>query len=261
MHPSNAPLRPLGPTARQALASRLGDTPETVISVHLLRRGLARAFVSGDLADPIAAIIQADELPTEPAGFGEDATALWALLRRIDGWTCVNVSRSCARTLGDLISQERKTNIRLVGDVYHTLHQPVISFHHDAVRLLSPGDRPLLEAAPAAVRGGGFGSIEAMLADGITAGAVIDGILVAIAGTYARTAHHADLGVTTLEPWRGHGFATAAASLVCAELQRHGIRPVWSAGERNGASLRIARKLGFTEVGRRTYVIPDQARP
>jgi len=31
--------------------------------------------------------------------------------------------------------------------------------------------------------------------------------------------------------------------------------PVWSTGEDNVASLRVARKLGFEEVGRRTYVI------
>jgi RimJ/RimL family protein N-acetyltransferase len=30
--------------------------------------------------------------------------------------------------------------------------------------------------------------------------------------------------------------------------------PVWSTGENNVASLRVARNLGFEEVGRRTYV-------
>jgi RimJ/RimL family protein N-acetyltransferase len=31
---------------------------------------------------------------------------------------------------------------------------------------------------------------------------------------------------------------------------------VWSTGEHNLASLRVAAKLGFREVGRMTYVIP-----
>ncbi|MGH2535488.1 MAG: GNAT family N-acetyltransferase [Thermomicrobiales bacterium] len=261
MQSSHAPLRPVGSAERLALAKTLGDTPETVIPVHLLRRGLARAFVTGSITNPIAAIVQANELPTEPAGFGENPAALWALLRRIVGWTCVNVSQTSAAALGDLITRERDATIRLQDDVYHTLQRPVAVFVHEAVRLLTPQDRLLLEAAPAAVRGGGFGSSKALLAEGIVAGAVVDCNLVAIACTYARTVRHADLGVATLEPWRGFGFATAAASLVCAELQRQRITPVWSAGERNGASLRIAHKLGFTEVSRRVYVIPDQTRP
>jgi GNAT superfamily N-acetyltransferase len=257
---ADTPPYPIGPAARLALADALGDTPETVISAHLLRRGLARAYVSGNPAEPSAAIVQADELPTEPVGFGEDAAALWALLRHVEGWTCVNVAETSAPALGDLIAGERGVSIRHVADVYHTLRRPVASFDHDAVRLLGPGDRRLLSSAPAEVRGGGFGSIEALLTEGIVAGAVVDNALVAIAFTYARTALHADLGVATLESWRGHGLATAAASLVCALLQRRGITPTWSAGEHNDASLRVARKLGFTEVGRRTYVIPDPTR-
>ena len=78
----------------------------------------------------------------------------------------------------------------------------------------------------------------------------------AIAFTSARTARHADIGVATLEPWRGRGFATAAASLVAGAIQADGQTPVWSTGEGNLASLRVAAKIGFVEVGRRTYVIP-----
>jgi predicted GNAT family acetyltransferase len=95
-----------------------------------------------------------------------------------------------------------------------------------------------------------------MLTDGIAAGAVVDGNIVAIAHTYAQTNLHADIGVSTVEQWREKGFATAAASLVAQEIQDRGKVPVWSCGEDNTASLRVAQKLGFTEVGRRTYVIP-----
>ena len=56
--------------------------------------------------------------------------------------------------------------------------------------------------------------------------------------------------------WREKGFATAAASRVAQEIQAKGKVPAWSCGEDNIASLRVAQKLGFTEVGRRTYVIP-----
>ncbi len=55
--------------------------------------------------------------------------------------------------------------------------------------------------------------------------------------------------------WCGHRFATAAAAIVARCVQEAGQRPVWRAGEGNTASLRVASKLGFTEVARRTYVI------
>ena len=58
----------------------------------------------------------------------------------------------------------------------------------------------------------------------------------------------------TLESWRGRAFATSAASLVAAEAQRAGLVPVWTTMDDDFASIRIAEKLGFTEVSRRVVV-------
>ncbi len=97
-----------------------------------------------------------------------------------------------------------------------------------------------------------------MFDEGVVAGAVVEGdLLVAIAFTHARSTRHADVAVNTLEEWRGRGLATAAASLVAQRLQEAGQRPMWSTGEDNSASLRVAQKLGFTPITRRTYVIRD----
>lgn len=97
-----------------------------------------------------------------------------------------------------------------------------------------------------------------MLTEGVAAGAVVSGELTAIAHTHARSEQHADIGVSTLEGWRGRGFASAAASLVVRRVWEEGQVPVWSTGEDNSASLRVARKLGFEEALRRTYVIPNK---
>ena len=78
--------------------------------------------------------------------------------------------------------------------------------------------------------------------------------LVALAHTNSVTPHFGDIGVVTNEPWRGKGFATAAASIVTKRIQDIGRTAVWSAGEDNAASLRIATKLGFVEVSRRVYL-------
>ena len=76
--------------------------------------------------------------------------------------------------------------------------------------------------------------------------------------TTAQTERHADVGVVTMEEWRGQGMATACAALVAEGIHQSGRVPVWSTGEDNLASLRVASKLGFGEVGRRVYLVPSR---
>ena len=97
-----------------------------------------------------------------------------------------------------------------------------------------------------------------VLSEGIAAGAVVDGDLVALACTTAQTERHADVGIVTMEAWRGQGMATACAALVADGIRQSGRISVWSTGEDNRASLRVARKLGFGEVGRRMYLVPSR---
>ncbi|SRR5260370_41734909 len=101
----------------------------------------------------------------------------------------------------------------------------------------------------------GFESTQAMLSDGLVAAAIVEGHVVAIAHTSARSRDYADIGVGTLEPWRNRGFSSAAAALVAQKIQEAGQVPVWNTGEGNYASLRVAEKLGFTREGLLTYVI------
>ena len=239
-----------------ALADLLGDTPMTVISASRLEQGMCDAYIAGSLSEVKAALVFDVFCADEPCGFDTDADALWQLLKATDGWGCINVDSSCAASLGKLIEADRRTPVRYYGDVCHALLEPVHCYSNEAVRLLTLEDAVRLAAAPTEVQGNGYKTHEAMLTDGIAAGAVVDGNIVAIAHTYAETDLHADIGVSTLEAWREKGFATAAASLVAQEIQAKGKVPAWSCGEDNAASLRVAQKLGFTEVGRRTYVIP-----
>ncbi len=235
---------------RLALAGALGDTPETTIAVHRLRNGLCRAYVAGDPAHFRGAIVQEDFCTDEPAGFGTDPEVLWDLLKSVEGWDCVNVSTECAKALGQIIERETGRKVKYYGDVYHVLSKPVVDFQNEAVRQLTPDDLDLLER-------GGFDSSPLSLAEGLAAGAIVAGKLVAIAHTSAHTNIYADIGVCTMEEWRCRGFVTAAASIVAKRVQEAGQIPIWSAGEDNFASLRVAEKLGFNEVSRRTYVIKD----
>ncbi len=246
----------LTPQECLVLADLLGDTPMTVISTSRLKQGMCDAYVAGSLPDVDAAIVFDAYCSDEPAGFGTDADALWRLLKATDGWNCINVDNSCAASLGALIEADTGTPIRYYGDICHALLEPVHYYPNEAVRLLTSEDVGRLAKAPAEVQGNGYKTHEAMLTDGIAAGAVVDDNIVAIAHIYAETDLHADIGVSTVEQWREKGFATAAASLVAQEIQAKGKVPAWSCGEDNAASLRVAQKLGFTEIDRRTYVIP-----
>jgi GNAT superfamily N-acetyltransferase len=201
--------------------------------------------------------VQSDDLPDEPFAFGSNPHAVWQLLRRVDDWRVVNVGEELARPLGALMERDLGLPVRYYGDLYHTLTSPPPDYLHPLVRPLSPGDAPLLEAAPRAIQGAGFGDPETMLREGIVAGAIADGRLVGIAHVGALTERYADVGVSTLEQYRGHGISTAAAALVCTAIQDTGRTPVWSCGEDNIPSRRVAEKLGFEFVERRVYVIPN----
>jgi len=250
--------QPLNQKGCSVLADALGDTPKAVISAHVLRCGLCRAYVAGDPASFDGAIVEADFLPGEPAGFGSDPEVLWDLLKGVKGWDCVDVALECATALGEIIEEEMGVPVRYYGDIYHILSKPIFNFPNEAVRQLTFEDLKLLESAPAEVQGCGFGNPRGLLSEGIVACAIVSGEIVAIAHTSARTKCYADIGAFTLKEWRGYGLATAAASIVAKRVQETGQIPVWSTGADNIASLRIAQKLGFTEVSRSTYVIPEK---
>jgi hypothetical protein len=254
----------LNPERFSALADTLGDTPETVISVARLRQGLCRAYVLGNLNNTTAsfeaAVVQEYFAPEEPAGFGLDPERLWEVLKTVPGWACVNVAATVAPILGELIQAERDVGVRYYGDVCYSLRQPVqgpgsYSSHTITVRRLTLDDRELIHNAPEDVRAELHG-LPQLLSDGVVAAAIVSDKIVAIAQTYAQSERHADIGVFTLEDWRNRGLATATAAIVAQGIQETGRIPTWSTGEDNYASMKVAEKLGFMEVARRTYVIP-----
>jgi hypothetical protein len=239
----------------QELADALGDTPETVIATHLLRRGMCRVFVAGDPARFDGAIIQAHHLPTEPLAF-YDPQVLWDLLQSVPGWECVLVESDCALALSEIMKQQLGVGVRCLDDVCQTMSQPAAAYHDAAVRELARGDLKLLKSAPPALRDACWESPRDLLWEGSIACAIVSGEIVATALTSAQSDRYAEIGVYTCQSFRRRGLATAAASLVVRHVQNAGLTPVWSAGEHNTASLRVAQKLGFREVSRRTYVIP-----
>ena len=249
-------LRPLDSDEVQRLADAIVESPETVIPIHLLRHGTCKAYSVGGLASLDAVVLQSNSLRTEPFGLGSDPQGLWDLLRRLDDWTVVDVSPTVAPRLGALIKEDTGKRVCYYGDIYHTLTKPAPEISEPAVRELTIDDFDMLRAA--GIDGAGFGGLSVLLTEGVVAGAVVSGETVATAQTGALTDRYADIGAGTKEKWRGRGFATAAASIVARRVQETGRIPVWSCGEDNMASLRVAQKLGFEEVSRLTYVIKGE---
>jgi hypothetical protein len=243
---------------RSRFLDAIGDTPVTVIAQHQVARGLARLGMVGTPPNFDAAIVQSIADPTEPIAFGSDAAALWDLLREMDGWHCVCAPTDLAPELGRRIVAERGGSVRYYTDVEYALYGTAAVYEHRRVRRLLRADLPLLAAAPVPVRGAGWATPGEMI-DAGAAGAIVDGRLVAIAHVSAQTERHADIGVATLEPYRRQGLSTAAASLVARIIQTQRRVACWSTGEDNVASQAVARKLGFVEVGRKTYVIPERS--
>jgi RimJ/RimL family protein N-acetyltransferase len=250
--------QPLDEPARLALAGALGESAQTVVAVHHLRRGSCRAWCIGKPAQFRAAIVQGDFQPTEPVAFGSDAAAVWALLAEVRGWDCISVEPSVAADVAAAIQTASASPVRRYGDLYHVLFEPPPPVQCDAVRRLTLDDLPLFAGSPEFAFSE-FGSPPEMLTNGCAAGAVVDGRLVALVQTSALGDHFADLGAVTSATFRGRGYATAAGAIVCRWLQQNGRLPVWSCGQDNAASLRVAEKLGFREVGRRVYLIPERA--
>lgn len=243
---------------RDLLAEALGDMPETVIPAGLLLAGLADAHVCGEAPRFEGLVVQSHLLRREPWGFGCDPSAVWELLRPLNDWgrqaMSPNLSEGMAGPVAALIERDVGIQPRHYGDVYHTLSRPARGLDVPEVRLLKLEDASVLAEYWGGSRAMGFATVEELLTYGGAAGAVVEGTLVALAHTNAMTAGYGDIGAETDEGWRGRGLATGCACLVARRIQDLGRTPVWSAGEGNAASLRVAAKLGFVEVSRRVYL-------
>jgi len=82
---------------------------------------------------------------------------------------------------------------------------------------------------------------------------IIDERPVSTAFTSARIGNKLEIGIETLEEFQGMGLAY----LVCAKLIEYcidnNLEPIWACRLENTGSLRLSKKLGFTEVLRTPY--------
>lgn len=240
------------------VAAALGESPETVISIGLLRARRCQVYLVGEIDQPRAVALQDTAYPEEPVIFGLTAQAVASLVPLLEGWTCINISPRFASQLTALVELEAGAQrVRSLDDVYYRLDGPVNVPHGAPARMLTTDDAPLIEQSSPAVVGDAAGSLLSSVRNGHVAAVIVNDRIVALAHTFMISREFADIGVVTDEALRGRGYASAAAALVCQAVQAGGRTPVWSCGATNLASNRVALKLGFREVSRRIYLIPE----
>ncbi len=229
----------------------LPDVPETVIANHLIKNNYCKLFVSNDHI-----IVQSDFGPEELIGFGSDANEIFQLLKQIKGWRCIVLDTNVATKLGDLLLSNTKINVRYLTDVYHTNNQKIITNkNYEGASLLKAENTEEIQIITKEFEINGFKTINELLVNGFLVFSKIEDQIVSITYTSALSQKYADIGTFTKEAFRGQGFSTANATLVVNKVLEIGKIPIWSCGDTNSGSLKVAQKLGFKEVSRRKYVI------
>ncbi|GIW03541.1 MAG: hypothetical protein KatS3mg059_0161 [Thermomicrobiales bacterium] len=245
----------LGRHGMTTLATIIGEAPDTVMVIHALRRGRCRAWTIGEPGREWAAVVQHASFPDEPYGFGEDPRSLMTILSAVGAWRAVCLPLSAGEGFARLVESETGRPCTLTEEIYSVLERLRPVREPAGVRLLTEGDLRLMKASDDLAMGDWrFGSAQALLHEGVVAGAVVGDRLAAVAFTAGIGERYADIGVVTHRDWRGQGLATGCAAIVCREIQARGLTTVWGTSVENLASRRVAEKLGFEEVARRVYV-------
>ena len=247
-------IAPADPTSFAALAEWLGDSFDTIVPAHALRTRRCTVWLDGPASAPRAAVVLADYVPREPWAFGADARAAVRLLREAPEWTCVNVSLDVADAIAAEMARAAARPVARHGDLYFVPHGSVAPVPDDHVRMITANDATLVRGSPDDATPGPAEFIDVLLREGLCAAAVVDGRVVAQAHAYCITPRHAEIGARTAAAYRGRGLSTACGALLCARLQQINRLPVWSTGESNLASQRVAQKIGLNLTHRRVYL-------
>lgn len=247
-------LAVLVPAQRRRLVEFIGDQPDAVLAVHAVDSRLGRVWLDGDHSSVQAVMVESRLVPGEPMGFGEPL-ALLGLLREADGWDCIELETTLADTLHPDVEHEWGPCRRVI-DVIHTLTKPAPARSHPLVRRIEVEELEQLTCATDDLLPE-LGVTRPAVEQGRVFAAFDHGVVVGHGSSFAASDAYADVGVNVDERYRRQGVARAAAALACAAVQRAGLTPVWGTSSTNIASLATANALGFVEIARLTYLVPE----
>lgn len=235
-----------------ALLARLEPRPWHTAARFLLRSGGARVMVD-DLARPHAAAVM---MPAPSLGGAYlialgDAEPLRDFLAEEPSISRLWVSDAeTERLINETLFGDQRTEITILA-ASDGWQLPPLERTDVRTRSLGPPDT---EAVRRLLHGEGewltdaFGSVAALLAEGMADGVEEDGRLVAIAATWAIAAPYAEVGAHTDRSARGKGYATACAHSLMAAVAAKGLLPQWTTYTDNVTSLGLATLLGLVPV-------------
>jgi hypothetical protein len=235
-----------------ALLARLEPRPWHTAARFLLRSGAARVMVD-DLTRPRAAAVM---MPAPSLGGAYlislgDAEPLRDFLAEEPGISRLWVSDAeTERLINETLFGDQRTDLTILAAT-DGWQLPPLERKHVRTRPLGPPDAA---AVTRLLRGEGewlidaFGSVAALLAEGLADGVEEDGTLVAIAATWAIAPPYAEVGAHTDRSARGKGYATACAHSLMTAVAAKGLLPQWTAFTDNVTSLGLAQLLGLVPV-------------
>lgn len=237
-----------------ALLARLEPRPWNTAARFLLRSGGATVMVD-ELDRPRAAAII---MPASSLGGAYlvslgNPDALLDFLAEEPAISRFFVSDAQTERLMDdsLFGEQRKAVV--IHAATEVWKQPLLERTDVMTR---PLGLPDAVAVTALLRGEGawlldcFGSVTALLAEGMADGVEENGKLVAIAATWAIAPPYAEVGAHTDPAARGKGYATATAHATIAAVTAKGLSAQWTAYADDTASLGLARRLGLVPIDR-----------
>lgn len=83
---------------------------------------------------------------------------------------------------------------------------------------------------------------------GIGFSLIYDGVVASTAFSSCRFENLLEIGIETLEKYRGKGFALYVCSVLINYCIENGLEPIWACRMENIASYQLAHKLGFTST-------------
>ncbi len=235
-----------------ALLARLEPRPWHTAARFLLRSGGARVMVD-DLTRPRAAAVM---MPASSQGGAYlislgDAEPLMDFLAEEPGISRLWVSDTeTERLIHETLFGDQRTDITILAAT-DNWRLPPLEQQSVRTRPLGPPDAPMVARL---LHGEGdwltdaFGSVAALLAEGMADGVEEDGRLVAVAATWAIAAPYAEIGARTDPSARGKGYATACAHALMTAVAAKGLLPQWTTFTDNATSLGLAQLLGLVPV-------------
>lgn len=236
----------------QTLLPLFPDLPENVHTRYFLIKKLCEVYIIGNILNPKAIVIRPEFDSSELFGY-KDPKAICEIIQSIEEWNSILVNNNVSKELGNFLSKTK--NIKYEKEIYFTLKQPIINLPTNNTQLLTSNDLPLLKNIHSQLQNAGVtSSYQEMLSNGMIAGTVIHNQLVSIAYATHVTEKYADVGIFTIPEYRNKGYSILVTTFLIQKLQAKNLIPVWSTDENNSASLKVAQKLGFTEIYTKTYI-------